>query len=136
MGKDDENPDTRLTAVSGNGALSGTWTAVDATVSGSDAPQVIGQRLPLSGDRFRITKDGAVLYGGRYSVNPDASPQTIRFDQSETEKLAGVWLGIYEVKDEMLTICDNSPDMTRPRPEGFADGAEAGYIVVRFRRES
>ena len=116
-------------------ALQGTWRAVDATVSGSAAPQVNGNRLKFSGDRFQICKDSELRYGGTISSDPAASPPAIEFDQSETDTLAGIWLGIYEVRGDTLTICDNAPDMEKPRPESFGDGATAGYIVVHIRRE-
>lgn len=37
---------------------------------------------------------------------------------------------------DQLTICDNSPDMTKPRPRTFGDGAAAVYVVVRFTRDN
>ena len=117
-------------------ALEGKWRVVDATISGAAAPQIIGQRLKFSGHRFQITKDGELRHGGTFGLEPAASPPAIEFHQNETDRLAGVWLGIYEMKGDKLTICDNAPDMEQPRPKGFGDGAKAGYVVVQFRRES
>jgi hypothetical protein len=34
-----------------------------------------------------------------------------------------------------LKICDNAPDMTKPRPNGFAAPAGSGYVFVVFTRD-
>ncbi|MCP4319034.1 MAG: TIGR03067 domain-containing protein [Hyphomicrobiales bacterium] len=114
--------------------LDGTWIAQDATVAGVRAPQIIGQHLTFDGDRFRITLDGKLRYGGQFSLNPDAAPRTIDFNQSETDILAGIWQGIYECMGDKLTICDNAPDMTKPRPAGFDQASAEGYVRVNFTR--
>jgi uncharacterized protein (TIGR03067 family) len=114
--------------------LDGTWLATDATVSGEPASQIVGHRLDFEGDRFRITKYGTPLYGGSFSVDSTASPPAIQFEQTETDTLAGTWLGIYELDADTLAICDNAPDMTKPRPSSFADCTGQGYVSVRFTR--
>ena len=127
-----------VTAISAAGAeteLEGAWIAEDATVAGDAAPQIVGDNLSFEGHRFRITKEGELRYGGTFSVDAAAEPPTIRFDQKETETLAGVWLGIYELAGDKLKICDNAPDMTKPRPKDFGDSAAAGYVLVHFTRQ-
>jgi uncharacterized protein (TIGR03067 family) len=105
-----------------------------ATVAGEAAPQIIDQRLSFKGDRFQIVKDGDLLYGGGFSVDAAAEPSIIRFDQNKTETLAGIWLGIYELAGDKLTICDNAPDMAKAKPESFGDCTEAGYVLIHFTR--
>ncbi len=114
--------------------LEGTWLATAATLSGEPVPLVVGHRLSFERDRFRIIKDGELLYGGSFSVDATAKPPTIRFDQNETKTLAGIWLGIYERDGDKLTICDNAHDMTKPRPTGFGECSGAGYILIHFTR--
>ena len=89
--------------------LQGTWLAESAKEAGVDMPEIIGHRLSFDGDRFRITKDGKLLYGGTFTVDPSANPSSIMFDQNETQSLAGVWRGIYALTGDTLTICDNAP---------------------------
>ncbi len=114
--------------------LEGTWLAESAKEAGVNAPDISGHRLNFEGDRFRITKAGNLLYGGTFTVDPSARPRSIQFDQSETQSLAGVWRGIYALKGDTLTICDNAPDRTMPRPNGFAECIAPGYVVIRFKR--
>lgn len=129
--------DARSAARSGTG-IEGTWRATDATLAGAPALQIVGGRLSFMGDRFQITKGGEVRYGGTYRTDSAAAPPKIDLDQHETETLAGVWLGIYELAldGNQLTIIDNAPDRTRPRPESFDEATEAGRILVRFTREA
>lgn len=124
-----------MTEAGGHSELEGAWVAQEAKIAGEEAPQVVGQHLSFLGSRFNVTKDGGLLYGGAFAVDPAATQPTIDFDQNETTAFAGVWRGIYTLAGDQLTICDNSPDMTKPRPRTFVDGAAAGYIVVRFRRD-
>jgi hypothetical protein len=49
--------------------------------------------------------------------------------------LKGTWKGIFEVDAATLKICDNAPDMTRPRPDGFAAPAGSGYVFIVFARD-
>ncbi len=114
--------------------LEGTWFAESATLGGEAAPKIVGQRLSFNGDRFRITKEGKLLFGGNFSVDAAAEPASIQFEQSETQTLSGSWLGIYELDGNTLRICDNAPDMTKPRPKNFGECAAAGYVLIRFSR--
>lgn len=116
------------------GQLEGAWLAEDASQAGVAAPEIVGHRLDFKGDRFRITKAGTVIYGGIFSVDASAQPPAIEFDLSETPSLAGVWRGIYALKGDTLTICDNAPDRTMPRPNSFAECVAPGYVVIRFTR--
>lgn len=114
--------------------LQGTWLAESAKEAGVETPEIIGHRLSFNGDRFRITKDGKLLYGGTFTVDPSANPSSISFEQNETQSLAGVWRGIYALTGDTLTVCDNAPDRSMPRPTGFAECIAPGYVVVRFKR--
>ncbi|MGI9404571.1 MAG: TIGR03067 domain-containing protein [Hyphomicrobium sp.] len=127
---------TRLSKGAGSPktGLEGTWFARSATLAGKDAPKIVGQRLSFNGDRFRITKEGKLLFGGNFSVDATAEPPSIQFEQSETQTLSGSWLGIYELDGNTLRICDNAPDMTKPRPKNFSECAAAGYVLIRFSR--
>ena len=116
--------------------LEGTWIAHNGTLAGEAAPQLAGHRLSFEGDRFQITKEGELLFGGSFAVDATMEPPTIQFDQNETERLAGVWLGIYELVGDTLTICDNAHDMARPRPKGFDECSAAGYILINFTRQA
>jgi uncharacterized protein (TIGR03067 family) len=113
-------------------ALQGTWRAVAAERNGAPAPELVGHELTFAGDRFRIARDGRLLYGGSYTIDPSARPARIDFDQREGAAMRGTWKGIYRLEGGRLEIVDNAPDMTRPAPTRFAAGPGSGYVLVRF----
>ncbi|MCP4385244.1 MAG: hypothetical protein GY798_28185 [Hyphomicrobiales bacterium] len=114
--------------------LEGVWYATDASIGGEPVAKIVGQRLSFTGDRFQITKDGELLFGGGFSVDEGPTPPTIRFDQNETETLRGVWLGIYRRDGAALTLSDNAPDMTKPQPRTFDDCTGDGYVLIHYTR--
>ena len=71
-----------------------------------------------------------------FSLTPDRETAGIVFDQYETGNLAGTWLGIYELDEDRLTICDNAPDMSKPRPRSFRGRGQPGYVTIHFTRQS
>jgi uncharacterized protein (TIGR03067 family) len=112
--------------------LEGTWRAVAAERNGAPASDLLGHELTFAGDRFRITHDGRLLYGGAYTVDPLAQPARIDFRQDEGADLRGTWKGIYRLDGGRLEIVDNAPDMGKPAPTQFAAGPGSGYVLVRF----
>ena len=114
--------------------LDGVWTAVAASRDGRTASDVVGNKLAFSGDKFTITRDGKTLYAGTYRTDTSRHPAAIDFVSTEGS-LKGTWQGIFQLDGETLNICDNAPDMTRPRPTGFAAPAGSGYVFVVFVRD-
>jgi uncharacterized protein (TIGR03067 family) len=114
--------------------LQGTWRAVAAERNGAPAPDVVGHELAFAGDRFRITRDGKLLYGGTYAVDPAAQPARIEFHQDGGTDLRGEWRGLYRFDASRLEIVDNADDMSKPPPTQFAAGPGSGYVLVRFER--
>jgi uncharacterized protein (TIGR03067 family) len=112
--------------------LDGTWRAVAAERNGVAAPDLVGHELTFAGGRFRISRDGRVIYGGTYRVDASATPATIDFTQDEGPELRGTGRGLYRIEAGRLDIVDNAADMTRPRPTQFATAPGSGYVLVRF----
>jgi uncharacterized protein (TIGR03067 family) len=126
-----------LTVASGAAAeeLDGVWVATAAERDGAPAPDVVGHRLTMAGPRFEIVDaEGALLYGGGYVADPGASPPSIDFALESGPAAGQAWLGIWRLDGAALTIVDNAPDPTRPRPEDFAAPAGSGYVLVSFAR--
>ncbi|GJD48007.1 hypothetical protein OPKNFCMD_0721 [Methylobacterium crusticola] len=113
-------------------ALQQTWHAVAAERDGMPAPELVGHRLTLTQDRFRITRDGRLLFGGRYATDPSTRPASIAFHQDEGPSLRGEWRGIYRVSDDRLDIVDNADDQQKSPPTQFATTPGSGYVLVRF----
>ncbi len=112
--------------------LQGAWQSVAAERNGAPAPDVVGHRLAFTGDRFQITRDGKLLYGGAYAADPSAQPARIEFHQDEGASLRGEWKGIYRFEANRLEIIDNADDTSKPPPTGFVTTPGSGYVLVRF----
>ncbi len=112
--------------------LQGTWLAVAAERNGAPAPDAVGHRLVFSKDRFQITREGKLLYGGTYAADPSAQPARITFRQDEGSTLRGEWNGIYRFEAGRLEIVDNADDMSKPAPTQFVTTSGSGYVLLRF----
>jgi len=121
-------------ATSEMAALDGDWAGVQVLREGKVDTALTGHLIRFDGNHFAITRDGKVLFGGRYEVDPMASPPEIDFHQTESKTLAGTWRGIYALRGNHLTICDNAYGMEKPRPKRLKDCAAPGYILFRFTR--
>ncbi len=121
--------------VAAQAALQGSWVATAAETDGAPSPGVVGHRLTLSGDRFEIrSKDGKTLYAGTVRTDPDATPATIDFAHGEGALRGKTWEGIYALKGDTLTVCDNAADMGKGRPAAFETRSGSGYVLVTFVR--
>lgn len=110
--------------------LQGNWVATRAETDGAPSPGVVGHRLTLSGDRFAIrSKNGKTLYAGTVRTDPAATPATIDFAHAQGALRGKTWKGIYELKGDMLTVCDNAADMGKGRPAAFETKRGSGYVT-------
>ena len=114
--------------------LQGKWQAVAAERNGAPASDVVGHELAITGNRFQITHNGRLLYGGTCTLDPEAQPARIEFRQDEGANLRGEWKGIYRLDAGRLEIVDNADDMSKPPPTQFATRPGSGYLLVRFTR--
>jgi uncharacterized protein (TIGR03067 family) len=114
--------------------LSGAWTAVAAQRDGAIASELVGHRIEFDGERFRILKSGAVLFGGRFTADPQKAPAEIDFMIDEGDAKGQTWLGIFKIENATLTICDNAPDRRAPRQRDFDASRGSGYVCLQFQR--
>lgn len=112
--------------------LQGTWQSVAAERNHAPAPDVVGHRLAFTKERFQITRDEKLLYGGTYAADPSAQPAHIDFRQDEGGTLRGEWRGIYRFEAIHLEIIGNVDDTGKPRPAEFVTTPGSGYVLVRF----
>jgi uncharacterized protein (TIGR03067 family) len=116
--------------------IQGAWTVVSAERDGKPTTEVAGHRLACSGDTFTIQREGHTLYRGIYSADAGRKPATIDFFHTEGNLKGRAWKGIYRFEGEALRVCDNAPDMAKPRPTRFSTGPGSGYICIVFKRAS
>ncbi len=116
-------------------ALQGNWIATKAETNGAASPAVVGNRLSVSGGRFEIkSKDGKALYAGTLRTDPKATPAAIDFAHTLGALNGKTWKGIYALKGDTLTVCDNAADLGKGRPAAFATKRGSGYVLVTFAR--
>jgi uncharacterized protein (TIGR03067 family) len=116
------------------GNIQGAWTVVSAERDAKSTAEVAGHRLTFSGDMFTIQHEGHALYRGTYSVDPSRKPAPIDFLHTEGTLKGKTWKGIYRLDGDALRICDNAPNMAKPRPTQFAAKSGSGYICIVFKR--
>ena len=115
--------------------LQGSWTAIKAERDGNIAEDVVGHQLSFNGGRFQIqAKDGKSVYAGTVRVNPSAKPAAIDFVHTEGTDEGRTWTGIYALDGDMLTICDNAPNLEKVRPSSFEAKRGSGYVLITFVR--
>jgi uncharacterized protein (TIGR03067 family) len=117
-----------------NDALQGRWVAESAERNAQTAEDLRGHQLTFAGDRFTIRSKGKVIYQGTYVIDPSAKPATIDFRNTAGEMKGMTWLGIYEMEEDVLRICDNADDVAKGRPGAFMAGAGSGHVLISFRR--
>lgn len=119
----------------GAAPLEGTWLATQAERDGKAADDVVGHRLSFTGNRFRIlSADGRLLYEGTYRVDANPKPAAIDFRHTQGKLKSKTWKGIYALQGDALMICDNAPDLDRPRPAAFGAARASGYVSITFKR--
>jgi uncharacterized protein (TIGR03067 family) len=116
------------------GNIQGPWAVVSAERDAKPAADVAGHRLTFSGDIFTIQHEGHTLYRGTYAVDAARKPAQIDFRHGEGNIKGKTWKGIYRLEGETLKICDNAPDMAKPRPTRFATKPGSGSICIVFKR--
>lgn len=116
-------------------ALEGSWAAVEAERDGASAAELVGHRLRLAEGRYEIHgADGELLYAGTYRINATAEPAQIDFVNEVGEAAGVTWEGIYRLAGGELTIVDDAPNPSAPRPTTFAAAKGSGYVLLAFRR--
>jgi len=116
------------------GNIQGAWIVVSSERDGKPSAEVAGHRLTFSGDAFAIQLENRTLYKGTYSVEPGRKPAQIDFRHTEGDTKGKTWKGIYRLEGETLRICDNAPDMAKPRPAQFSTKPGSGAICIVFKR--
>src|SRR5262245_7070104 len=118
------------------GKLDGTWVAVSAERDGKPAADLKGHVLVLSEQQFMIRREYEPIYVGTFVTDPDQKPAQIDFHHSDGQAKGQTWLGIYRLEGSTLTIVDNAPDPTKPRPRRFATAPDSGLVRLTFKRSA
>src|SRR3954453_14552289 len=117
-------------------ALQGTWVVTTARREGNDAPDVVGHRLKIDGDRFEIREGDKLLFRGTLAIDkPAGKLWQVDIKHSHGDLAGKKWLSVMRVRDDgMLVVCDNAVDPEKPRPEALESKPGSGTILLEFRR--
>lgn len=115
--------------------LQGTWRATKAKRNGLAVADVIGHRLTFTGKRFQLrSQDGKAVSEGTFSLDLSVEPPDIDFHHQSGGLKGKTWRGIYTLEGDVLKICDNSPDLEKPRPVEFEAQRDSGHVLITFGR--
>jgi uncharacterized protein (TIGR03067 family) len=112
--------------------LDGVWMCESATINGRklDDATANSLKLTLNGQQYKTERGDQVLFDSTYSVNDSMSPPQI--DMVGIGELAGkIGKGIYELKQDRLTMCYAKPDHDRPTDFASEEGSDAHLMVWR-----
>jgi uncharacterized protein (TIGR03067 family) len=114
--------------------LQGTWVAVSAERNGAPADHIQGHRLVITGATFTIQHKKKILYQGTFLLGPDKKPKELDMTHNRAPLKGKVWLGIYRLEKDALTICDNAANPQKDRPSAFATTPGSGHVLIQFER--
>ena len=116
-------------------ALQGTWVVAKAQREGKDAPEVVGHRLVIDGDKFEIRQEGKLLFEGTLAIDKSGGKLwRVDIKHSHGDLAGKKWLGVMRVRDDgVMEICDNAVDPEKPRPEALESKPGSGTILLEFR---
>jgi uncharacterized protein (TIGR03067 family) len=115
--------------------LEGEWRFTSLEVDGRSMPpdMLAPSRVLFDGDRFR-TESPEANYDGTFAIDVNAIPATIDIHFVEGPEAGNVALGIFERRQDTLTLCLGLVGAERPRR--FAAAARSGHALERLRRVS
>jgi uncharacterized protein (TIGR03067 family) len=112
--------------------LQGTWSVISVTLSGKveDVTKLVNAKVTFKGD----TATGKVIRFGKgqetgYKIDPTVKPKIIDFVHQD----GAATPGIYELVENKLKICNNSPG--KPRPKKFESKTDSGDVLIILRRD-
>lgn len=122
-------------------AIIGTWRAVTLDYGDPKIPQPWGDELPRmtitfkKSGKVRVTLPNETLLDswltpdGGFKLDPSANPKAIDLTGGDEKAI----LGVYELKDDLLTLCV-APQGDKTRPSEFKADPKIGTILGTFKR--
>jgi uncharacterized protein (TIGR03067 family) len=112
--------------------LDGVWACESATVNGRTLDDEVAKslKLTLQGERYKTERGDQVLFDSTYSVDNNVVPRHINM-VGIGELQGRIGKGIYELKQDRLTMCYTMPDQDRPTAFASDEGSNAHLMVWR-----
>ena len=111
----------------------GTWKAVSIQHDGKLSPpeKLKPITLTVEGAKYHF-QNGDFSERGTYKFDPDQSPKALDIVVGEGPDKGKVYLVIYKVEGDRLTICLESENKNRPKQ--FTGNAGTGCVLEEWRR--
>lgn len=112
--------------------LDGVWACESATVNGRKLDDEIAKslKLTLNGAQYKTERGEQVLFDSTYSVDNGVNPPHLNM-VGIGELQGKIGKGIYELKQDRLTLCYTMPDHDRPQAFASEEGSNAHLMVWR-----
>jgi uncharacterized protein (TIGR03067 family) len=111
----------------------GTWTALSFEHDGRQTPpeKLKPIKLTVAGDKYHF-QNGDFSEHGSYKFNPGVDPKALDIVVGEGPDKGKVYLVIYKVEGDTLTICLESDN--KRRPQEFTGKAGTGCVLETWQR--
>ena len=121
----------------GRQELAGTWQAVSYALDGNKASDEDLKKIQLVIDAQGKTiarNEGKVFIASTTKIDPTPEPMTIDLTYTEGGPKGTNSLGIYQIEDDVLTICRAASD--KARPTEFSSKPGSGQTLMSYKREA
>lgn len=115
--------------------IAGTWQVVAVEINGERLKAADVEKLTVINDGdglWSLRDESREIARGDGKIDPQQSPKTIDFIQTDGEGAGKQYLGIYEVGDTTRKLCFAPAD--EGRPDAFTTMKGSGRIYVELRR--
>jgi uncharacterized protein (TIGR03067 family) len=116
--------------------LAGNWQVVSREVDGEKADQKALDAMKVTIDRegiVTVQRDGKTIGKSKWTnLDTAKDPKTVDLEVIEGENKGKVYLGIYRIEENNMTICRANPD--KKRPTTFSTEAGSGCTLMSFKR--
>ncbi len=114
-------------------AIQGTWIASAAQLDGNPFPEELRKsiKLTLKDGKYTVTI-GKSLDQGTVKLAPTSKPKTMDITGAEGPNKGKTFLAIYELDDDILTVCYDLSGKSRPTEFKSTKGSQ--LFLVTYRR--
>jgi uncharacterized protein (TIGR03067 family) len=111
----------------------GTWRAIAMETDGKPAAddKIKDIRLTVTGTDYHF-QNGAFSEHGRYKFDATKDPRSLDIVVGDGKDKGKVYLVIYKISDDRLTLCFRSDN--KSRPESFSGAAGSGCVLEEWQR--
>jgi len=114
-------------------ALQGTWTAVSFEHDGKQTPaeSLAKIKLTVEGSKYHF-QNGTFSEHGEYQFHPDHDPKQLDIVVGDGADKGKVYVVIYKVKGDDLSICLQTDNKARPKE--FTGAEKTGCVLEIWKR--